>query len=197
MKNLHALALAAAILLPATTSAQEYSFDVDPKLVVITFESRMEVEDILGTTHKVSGMARLDPKGGSFRIEVPVDSLRTGIDMRDQHLRSEGWLDAAKFPTVRIEGQDIRWEGDTKVRVSGTFTLHGVSKPLSVTVDVRRIPSKQGTKLGLAEGDWVRIRGEFPVKLSDFGIAIPSMAAAKVSDVWTVKVSLFGRATDK
>jgi polyisoprenoid-binding protein YceI len=197
MKTLHALALATLFLLPAVATAQEYSFDVDPKLVVITFESRMEIEDILGTTHTVSGTARLDPKGGSFRIEVPVDSLRTGIDMRDQHLRSDAWLDAAQFPTIRFEGQDIRKEGDTKASVSGTFTLHGVSKPLSVTLDIRRIPSEQGTKLGLAEGDWVRIRGEFPVKLSDFGVTIPSMAAAKVSDVWTVKVSLFGRATGK
>jgi polyisoprenoid-binding protein YceI len=195
MKTLHTLALAAAILLPAMASAQEYSFAVDPKLVVVTFESRMEVEDILGTTHSVSGAARLDPAGGTFRIEVPVDSLRTGIDMRDQHLKSDAWLDAAKFPTVRFEGKDVRWEGDTKARVTGTFTMHGVSKPLSVTVDVRRIPSAQGTRMGLAEGDWVRIRGEFPVKLSDFGVAIPSMAAAKVSDVWTVKVSLFGKAT--
>lgn len=189
--------LVLATLLPAVAMAQEYSFDVGRKLVVITFESRMEVEDILGTTHTVSGMARLDDEGGSFRIEVPVDSLRTGIDLRDQHLKSDAWLDAAKFPTVRFEGRDIRREGDTKARVSGMFTLHGVSRPLSVALDVRYIPSEQGTKLGLPEGDWVRVRGEFQVKLSDFGIAIPAMAAAKVSDVWTVKVSLFGRATGK
>lgn len=197
MKTLHALALAAATLLPAMASAEEYSFDVDAKLVVITFESRMEVEDILGTTHSVSGTARLDPKGGAFRLEVPVDSLRTGIDMRDQHLKSDAWLDAAKFPVLRFEGGDVRWEGDTKARVSGTFTMHGVSRPLSVTADVRRIPSAQGTKMGLAEGDWVRIRAEFPVRLSDFGVAIPSMLAAKVGDVWTVKVSLFGRSTGR
>lgn len=184
-------------LLPALATAQEYSFHVDPKLVVITFESRMEIEDILGTTHTVSGTVTLDSKGGSFRIEVPVDSLRTGIDLRDTHLRSEHWLDAAKFPTIRFEGKEIHWEGDAKARVSGIFTLHGVSKPLSVTVDVRRIPSTQGTKLGLAEGDWIRVRGEFPVRLSDFGITIPAMAAAKVSEVWTVKVSLFGRSTGK
>jgi len=197
MKTLHALAITAAILSPMTASAREYSFDVDAKLVVITFESRMEVEDILGTTHSVSGSARLDPQGGAFQLEVPVDSLRTGIEMRDQHLKSDAWLDASKFPVIRFEGKDARLEGETKLTVSGTFTMHGVSKPLSLTADVRRIPSEQGTKMGLAEGDWVRIRGEFVVRLSDFGIVIPAMVAAKVSDAWTVKVSLFGKATGK
>ncbi|MBM4373269.1 MAG: hypothetical protein FJ098_16555 [Deltaproteobacteria bacterium] len=41
---------------------------------------------------------------------------------------------------------------------------------------------------------WVRIRGEFQVRLSDFGVTIPAMAAAKVNDLWTVRVSLFGKA---
>lgn len=194
MKTRSLLALVTLFLAPAAASAQEYSFDVDAKLVVITFESRMEVEDILGTTHRISGVARLDPKGDSFWLEVPVDSLRTGIDLRDQHLRSDAWLDAAKFPLIRYEGRDIRWDGDQKVQVSGDFTLHGVTRPLKVALDVRRIPSAQASKLGLPEGDWVRVRGEFPVRLSDFGIRIPAMTAAKVNDVWTVKVSLFGRA---
>ena len=47
---------------------------------------------------------------------------------------------------------------------------------------------------GLAEGDWLRVRGQFTVKLSDFGIKVPAMAATKVNDAWTVKVSVFGKA---
>ncbi len=195
MRTLHALPLLAALVaLPSPARAEEYSFDVDPKLVVITFESNMEVEDILGTTKTVSGSVRLDESGGTFLVEVPVDSLRTGIDMRDQHLKSEGWLDAAKFPKVRFEGTSVKSLGGTKYAVAGTFTMHGVAKPLSVEIDARRIPSAEGTKLGLAEGDWLRVRGQFTVKLSDFGIKVPAMAATKVNDAWTVKVSVFGKA---
>jgi hypothetical protein len=62
---------------------------------------------------------------------------------------------------------------------------------------VRKIPSAQGTKLGLAEGDWLRVRSQFTLRLSDFGIQVPAMAAAKVNDQWTVKVSVFGKATGK
>lgn len=199
MKTLFALVAAALSLAPFAAQAEEYSFDVPEKLVVVTFESRMEVEDILGTTRSVQGHVRLDgperpggEAGGSFVVEVPVASLKTGIDLRDEHLRSEAWLDGTRFPTIRFEGTTLRKMTDTRYAVSGTFTMHGVARPLALEVDVQRIPSDRATKLGLGEGDWLRVRGELRVKLSDHGVTIPAMTAAKVSDEWTVKVSLFG-----
>lgn len=193
MRTLFALALGLVASTPALAAAEQYSFDVPPKLAVIAFESRMEVEDILGTTRSVSGNVSLDPSGsGSFLVEVPVDSLRTGIDMRDEHLRSEMWLDAARHPKLRFEGTKLRKLDEKRYEATGTFTMHGVAKPLTVTLDVQKIPSDRATKAGLAPGDWVRVRGEFPVKLSAHGVKIPDMTAAKVSDTWTVKVSLFG-----
>ncbi len=187
-------ALVGALSLPGVSRAQTYSFDVHPKLVNISFESRMDVEDILGTSNKVSGYVKRSDTGRyAFAFKVPVASLRTGIAMRDKHLRSPTWLDAARHPHIEFSGKRVKPLGKGRYRVSGTFTMHGVSRPLSVVLRVRKIPASVAARAGLGKGNWLRVRGSFEVRLSRHGIKIPEMAAAKVKDRWTVKISLFAR----
>lgn len=193
-RYLTAIALVAAVA-PAAAEAQTYSFGVHPKFVNITFESRMEIEDIFGSTHAVEGWVKLDRKGAAFRLEVPVGSLRTGIDMRDEHLRSETWLDAARYPKIVFEGRSIRDLGKGRYQVSGLLDLHGQKQPRTLAVSAQRIPQKLAERLGLGDAEWIRVRGTFKVKLSDHGVRIPEMTAAKVNDLWTVKVSLFAKQT--
>lgn len=187
--------LAAAILgLAANANAKSFEFGKHAKFTNISFESKMEVEDILGTTHTAKGEATWDKGKGSFSFQVPVASLRTGIAMRDEHLRSPMWLDAAKFATISFSGKAVKKVGKGKYKVSGSFTLHGKSRAVVVVVEVKQIPAKLAKSVGLGDADWIRVRGSFKLKLSDFGVTIPKMAAAKVNDNWTVKVSLFGKA---
>ena len=187
------LAIAIVALLPLSATAQEYSFNVDSKFVNIAFESQMDVEDILGSTHEVSGKLQFDGRKGNFNLAVPVKSLKTGIDMRDEHLRSPMWLDAEAHPELTFKGDKIRCWGDGKYEVTGARPLHGVSQPLTVVVATRVIPAERASKLMMGDTDWLRVRASFKVKLSDHGVKIPDMAAAKVSDEWTVKVSLFAK----
>lgn len=187
-------ALVGVLSLPGSATAQTYSFDVHPKLVNITFESRMDVEDILGSSREVSGYVKRSSTGRyAFAFKVPVSSLRTGIDLRDKHLRSAMWLDAARHPHLEFRGKRVKALGKGRYRVSGTFTLHGVSRPLSVVLRVRKIPASVAQRAGLGKGNWLRVRGQFPVRLSAHGVKIPEMAAAKVNDRWTVKISLFAK----
>jgi polyisoprenoid-binding protein YceI len=185
-----------AVLAPAAADAQDYSFDVHPKFVNISFESKMEIEDIFGTTHTVKGWLKLNKKGGGkFRLEVPVASLKTGIAMRDDHMRSKKWLNAAKHPNLIFAGSSLKKLGRDRYLVSGTFSMNGKERPLRVTVRTRPIAKAMAMKLGLGKEEWVRVRGAFAVKLSDYGIKIPKMAAAKVADRWAVKISLFAKGT--
>jgi polyisoprenoid-binding protein YceI len=194
MRIYSTIALMAALLAPAAANAQSYSFDVHPKFVNISFESKMEIEDIFGTTHTVKGWLKLDKKGGGkFHLEVPVASLKTGLAMRDDHMRSKMWLNAAKHPNLVFEGSSLKKLGRDRYQVSGTFSMNGKERPLRVTVRTRPIVKAMAMKLGLGQEDWVRVRGAFAVKLSDYGIKIPKMAAAKVADSWAIKISLFAK----
>lgn len=189
--------LLALVIAPVAAQAQKYTFDVPEKLVNIQFESQMDIEDILGTSNSVTGDLELKGRDkGTFRFAVPVKSLKTGIDLRDDHLRSAHWLDAEKFPDVVFEGQDIKPLGGNRYRVTGIFTLHGEGKERSFDVKAQEIDGARAKKLGLSDTvdfKWLRVRGSFAIKLSDHGVKIPGMAAAKVNDEWTVKVSLFAR----
>src|SRR5258706_7210802 len=103
MSHASILAAAFALLAFARAAAPDettYYVGHHPKYVNITFESEADIENIVGTTNKATGEIKADlEKGtGSVSITVTVASMKTGIDMRDEHLRSEMWLNAAKFP---------------------------------------------------------------------------------------------------
>jgi len=187
------VALAFAAVAPVAAEETIYHFGVSPQNTNVTFESETDFETILGSTREIRGTATVDIDGGLARtsLEVPVESLRTGIDLRDKHLRSGMWLDAKKYPTISFSSSSARKIDDTRWEISGTFSMHGESRELSTTVEVRPIPADVAKSAGLGKGDWIRITAPFEVKLSEFGVVIPKKPAQRVNDTWTVKVQVF------
>lgn len=159
----------------------------------ITFASETAFESILGVTQQIGGrvVADLERGTGSVEIEIPVASLRTGIDLRDEHLRSPMWLDASSYPQIRFESKSARRVRGHEWLIRGTVTLHGVSRELELEANVRPIPAAAAKAAGLEPGDWLRVTAPFMVRLSEFGVKVPEMAAAKVSDEWNVRVVAF------
>lgn len=186
-------ALAALIVLTTMTGGaiaaeKTYSFGKSDQRTNISFQSETDFEVILGTSVKASGHVTADFVEGSaeVNISVPVASLKTGIEMRDEHLRSPHWLDAAQFPNITFTSNNARKISNTSWEVTGQFQMHGVSKEIAVKADVRQIPESAAKKAGLEAGDWIRVTAPFMIKLSDFDVKIPDMAAAKVNDLWKV-----------
>jgi polyisoprenoid-binding protein YceI len=159
----------------------------------ITFESEADVETIHGTSNELKGTVRADLKGekAQVKLEVPVASLNTGIDLRDQHLKSSMWLDAEKHPNITFTSKKIEKAGKNEWKIRGAFTMHGVTKNLDVRADVREISRKLAEKSGLGKGEWVKVSVPFKVKLSEFGVRVPKKLAARVNDTWDVRVVAF------
>ena len=187
------VALTFASLAPVAAMETTYHFGVSPQNTNVTFESETDFETILGSTREIRGTAVVDIEGGIVQttLEVPVESLRTGIDLRDEHLRSGMWLDAKKYPTISFSSTTARKIDDTRWEITGTFSMHGESRELSTIVDVRSIPADVAKTAGLGKGDWIRITAPFEVKLSEFGVVIPKKPAQRVNDTWTVKIQVF------
>lgn len=196
MRHLPIVAVAAAGLAFAPP-AEETTFHIGhhEKFVNITFDSQADIETIVGTTNKAKGTVKADlEKGlGSVTLSVPVASLKTGIDLRDEHLRSDKWLDAAKFPDLTFASKKVEPVKDAKnkVKVTGEFTMHGVTKEMTVVVDWKELPAEAIKKSGFPEGRWLKFSTEFPVKLTDFGVNIPEGVGPKVSETWNVKMTMF------
>ncbi len=176
-------------------TSKTYYFGTHTKHTNITFVSEADVENIYGSSHAVSGQCVLDfDKGtGKCRLSVPVNTLKTGIDKRDEHLRGDVWLDAENHPTISFSSSDIKVK-DAKKGVwaaKGKFKMRGSEKDLTADVRIKKIPAKFGKNLG--KGEWIRITATFEVKLSDHGVTghTNSQVAPKVNDTWSVKFTAF------
>ena len=181
-------------LLPAQDEKVTYYFGSSDARTNITFQAKTDIATIAGSTHKVSGRASIDAKAGTHttHLIVPVASLRTGIVARDRVLRRKDWMDAETYPNLEFKAEKAKETKPSVWSVDGSFTMHGVTKPLSITVEAREIPAALAKRAKLGAGKWIRVRTSFQLKLSDYGIKIPSGSIATVDDVWTVKISIFG-----
>ena len=165
----------------------------------IAFVSEAEIETIHGTTNEIAGTVffAFDDLKGKTSLTVPVASLRTGIPTRDEHLRSDQWLDAEKFPDITLTSSDIALtvknaeRGIYDAKLKGTLTIHGVARDRTLDATVVKLPESIAKKLGA--GQWVKLTAKFDVQLADHDIEIPNpgQVGPKVSETWSVAVSLF------
>jgi polyisoprenoid-binding protein YceI len=73
-------------------------------------------------------------KSGSVDITVDANSVDFGMPKLNEHAKSPEIFDAAKFPTATFTGKLAKFKGDSPTEVQGSFTLHGVTKPLTLKI---------------------------------------------------------------
>ncbi|NOY89921.1 MAG: YceI family protein [Deltaproteobacteria bacterium] len=165
-----------------------------------TFVSDATLETINGVTSAVTGDLRFDPanlSSASGTISIPVASIRTGVDLRDEHLRGADWLDAAHHANATFEITSVTGAStltpnqEARLQLHGRFTIHGVTRNVVARARIKWIPltaEMRGTP-GIT-GDVLRGRARFTIQLSDFGINVPAVVRLKVSNDITVTVNL-------
>ncbi|MDE1183355.1 YceI family protein [Paraburkholderia sp.] len=90
-----------------------------------------------GKFTKSSGTVTLDRAAKTGTVDVTIDpaSVQTGNAKLDDHLKTPEFFDVAKFPSAEYKGTSIRFDGDKPVEVVGTLTMHGITKPLNLTIE--------------------------------------------------------------
>jgi polyisoprenoid-binding protein YceI len=168
-----------------------------------SFTSEAPLESIVGTTNQVFGYVAFDPdnptRGGKGVVKVPVASINTGIPLRDEHLRSAGWLDAEKHPHIEFEIHSAKEVKKVNARggaetydltLVGTFHLHGQSKGMEIPARISYLKESEKTK-AFAPGDLLRGTATFEVSLADFGVTGPKgmeIIGSKVGESPSVQV---------
>jgi polyisoprenoid-binding protein YceI len=168
-----------------------------------SFYSTTPLEDITGLTNDVSGKVNFDISNiKSIRGEfsVSIASIKTGIDLRDEHLRDENWLDAAKFPNIKFKINkvtDVKQLADNKLQVNfiGDFTLKGVEKSISGVATLTYLVESEQTNQR-APGDLLGVQAKFNVKLSDFGVK-NQVVGQKVAEIVEVSVNMVSSSASK
>src|SRR5258706_12580480 len=75
-----------------------------------------------------------DSSKSSFTLELQTQKVDTGIQKRDDHLKSPDFFNAKQFPTIKFASTSVK-KTDKGYEVTGDLTLHGVTKPATFTIE--------------------------------------------------------------
>ena len=157
-------------------SGSEAGYRVLEKLVRLPAQS-----DAVGRTPAVTGTVRVEGSGGSLvatdaRFEADLTKLTSDEANRDRRIRTQG-LQTDTFPKATfVSTQPIPLPAETatgrgvQVQAEGDLTLHGVTKRVTIPLDVR------------VTGDKGELTGSLTFPMSDFAIDPPNVAGVVTVD---------------
>ena len=175
MQRLSRLAIPALLAVFTATASQAAEaprtghYVVEPSHTQILFGvNHMGFTTYYGWFADASGTLDLaaSPGADQLAITVPTSTVKTTSDKLVGELVSSEWLDATKFPDATFTSTTVMRTGSTTADVTGNFTLHGVTKPLTLHahfVGAGVNPLDQNYTVGFSA------TGSF--KRSDFGVA--------------------------
>src|SRR4029077_10482298 len=149
---------------------EHYTFDQTASK--ISFEVRHLLGTARGQFHRFSGTIDLDrnaPEQSSVSARIEVASIDTGIEKRDEHLKSGEFFDVSKYPAITFKSRSVKRTGDTAGDITGDFTMHGVTRTIVLHVELPNGPSGERTRWKVTTP---------PLKRRDFNLMFGSTAEA-------------------
>lgn len=111
----------------------EYKMDASHS--VIGFSIRhFEISWVRGRFKDFVGTINYDESDvtkSSVEFTAKIESIDTGVQNRDAHLRTADFFDAAKFPDMTFKSTRVERKGKDQYVLHGDFTLKGVTKQIS------------------------------------------------------------------
>ncbi|HEY3786822.1 MAG TPA: YceI family protein [Steroidobacteraceae bacterium] len=137
MKN--ALPVALLALVTGSALAAPAKYDVDPNHTYPSFAADHfgGLSVWRGKFDKSSGTIELDKEKSTGSVEITVDmsTIDFGLPKLNEHARSAEMFDVAKFPTATYKGKLVKFKDGSPTEVVGELTMHGVTKPVNLTID--------------------------------------------------------------
>ena len=138
----------------ATLPLHADTWTVDPSHSEVSFQIRHMVSQVRGSFNDFTGTVNMDPKNpanSSVEFHIKAASIDTNNADRDKHLRTADFFDVEKYPEITFKSDSVKAAGKNKYNVTGTLTMHGVSKKVTLPV----------TFLGEAKDPWGNTRAGF------------------------------------
>jgi len=138
MKNIIRICMTAALfLLPAMAFAS--TWQIDPVHTNIQFTVRhLMISNVKGVFHKFNGTFEIDDKDiTKTKASATIDtaSIDTGIEKRDEDLRSANFFEVVKYPTMTFESKKFTRVGTNKFQMTGDLTMHGVTREVVLDME--------------------------------------------------------------
>jgi polyisoprenoid-binding protein YceI len=143
-------------------------YDIDPAHSRLGFVVRHAmVTKVRGQFRTFSGHAHLDaakPENSTAYVEIDMNSIDTGNEQRDGHLRSNDFFDVSTHAKATFRSTGITETGPDALRMTGDLTIKGVTRP--VTLDWEFTGSAQDPYGALRAG----FDGSATINRKDWGI---------------------------
>ena len=180
------LALALPLLATSTALAQHEKFTADPAKSTVSFTLGANDGDKHGTFHAQGASIEFDAKAHTIVGSVVVNAASgdSGNGSRDKKMTKDV-LDAPHFADVSFAPKsytgDLAATGDSKIQVTGIFTLHGTPHEITVPVEVH------------IDGPSCTVKTKFPVPYVAWGMKDPSWMMFKVAKEVSIDLTLIGQ----
>ncbi len=171
----------------------------------ITFKSDAPLEKIEGTSNEVVGYVVVGEKEGqpfdiiSGAFRLPVESLKTGIPQRDDHLRGGEWLNAGAHPDITYSITNVTKPKEAKAedefatysaRIVGMMSIRGQEERVVAPSRITLMPESEKTR-AQAAGDLLAIRSTFKIKLKEYDVDVAANPNAKGKVSNDIAIDLF------
>lgn len=166
------------------------TWDLDPVHSHIGFAARhLMVSKVRGSFTKfdVQIVTAENPLESAVTVSIDAASVNTGNEMRDDDLRSERFLDVAKYPQLTFRSTGVTPDGD-KYKVAGDLTIRGVTKPVTLDVEVNGFGPDPygGTRAGFS--------ARTEINRTDFGVSFNAPIPGGVMVSENIAVDIEGEA---
>jgi polyisoprenoid-binding protein YceI len=169
-------------LLSDGTLAGSWTLNAARSTVRLATKSVWGLVKVKGAFTEVTGQGTVTADGQATGVlTVAAASVDTGHAKRDAHLRSADLLDVEAFPEITFRATRVALDG-SGLTVSGTLTVHGTAKPVTVTADV----ATQGA-------DEITLDASVPVNRADYGVSWNQLGMASMDNTLTIH-AVFTRA---
>ena len=180
------LILSTVVLFQLSAMAQD-AWKSDKAHSQLTFSVlHMGLSDVMGLFKDFNATitsAKPDFSDAVIEMTADVASINTGVEMRDNHLKTADFFDVATFPTMTYKSTSVQKAGADKYTVTGDLTLHGVTKPVTMDLWYRGTSTNPKDKK-MTSG--FQLTGT--IKRTDFGIGA-KFPAAMLSDEVAIKAN--------
>jgi polyisoprenoid-binding protein YceI len=111
-------------------------YNIDPAHSIIGFSIRhLEIAWVEGRFKDFKGTIHFDEKDvtkSSVEFSAKVESIDTGVEQRNAHLRTADFFDIAKYPEMSFKSTRVERQSKDKYVLHGDLTLKGVTKPVAL-----------------------------------------------------------------
>ncbi len=112
-----------------------------------------------------------NPQLSTVEATIDTSSIHTGFAPLDDRLKSNRWMDVAKFPQMEFKSTSVEVTGKKSAKITGELTLFGITKPLILDVELtHRGQHPVAAFIEYYKGEWLAFRATGKVTPIDFGV---------------------------